>query len=105
MLENIQSPGVWSLEQVGRQMEDSPWKGKLGVKMPGRVPNLSLTVPWDLCQNWVWLHPASHWSHVFDIAVGDTKVQNLMVFPKDLVIVNQADFGYRQKEPEINLFA
>ena len=41
-------------------MEDSHWKGKLGVKIPEQVPNLSLTVPWDLYQHWIWLHPVSH---------------------------------------------
>ena len=79
---------MWSLEQVGGQMEDSHWKGKLGVKIPGQVPSLSLTVPWFLCQNWIWLHPVSHLSHVFDISVGNIKIQNFMVFAKDLVMVN-----------------
>lgn len=35
------SLGLWSLGQVGRQMADSQWEGKLGVRIPGQVSNFS----------------------------------------------------------------
>ena len=59
-----------------------------GTGEPGGLPSMGSH---RVGHDWSDLAAAaavSHWSHVFDIGVGDTEIQNLMVFPKDLVIVN-----------------
>lgn len=79
VLGTIQSPSLWSLGQEGRQMANFQWVGKLGV-IPGQIPNLLLNVPWAICHNWIWLHQIPHLNLVFDVSVGDLKIQNLERF-------------------------